>query len=108
MNQINKNKKNRINRLDFIHLHQIEKYIDKKKLVMKHKLVVYHLFWSAVILTTIKFYQAEEIENVETLWEEFKLVNAKAYGNLEEEFNRLNLKYCLSPTLLIRNIILFI
>lgn len=74
---------------------------------MKHKLVVYHLFCSAVILATIKFYQADEIENVEALWEEFKLVNAKAYGNLEEEFNRLKLKYCQSPTLLIRNIILF-
>ena len=67
---------------------------------MKHKLVVYHLFWSAVILTTIESYQAEEIGNVEALWEEFKLVNSKAYGNLEEEFNRLKLKYCQSPTLL--------
>lgn len=76
---------------------------------MKHKLVVYHLFWSAVILTTIKFYQAEEIENVEALWEEFKLVNAKAYGNLEEEFNRLKFRYCQTSNFTYKKyIILFI
>lgn len=44
---------------------------------------------SCILVNLLKMLHAEEYVSIEQLWIEFKLKNGKAYGSLEEEYNRL-------------------
>ena len=50
---------------------------------MKYKLIFHYFFLLSVIIVTTNCQT-----DVETLWEEFKQINGKIYGSLDEEFNR--------------------